>query len=113
MVIGSTIVQSAPTGVVGPPLPVNTALPAITDATSGNVQQVTVGDTLDGTLGSWSGAVAYAWAWQDCPPTGACSTVASGGPTSSASTVPTYLVANGDKGDTIQLLVTAYNTPQG
>lgn len=112
MVVGSRIVQSAPTGVVGPPLPVNTSLPAITDVTSGSTQSVTVGDTLNGTLGSWTGAVDYAWAWQHCTSSSACSTVASGGPTSDASTVASYVVQDSDKGDTIQLVVTAYNTPQ-
>lgn len=112
MVVGTTIVSSPPTGIVGSPLPVNTTAPTITDVTSGNVQSVTVGDVLHGTLGVWTGAVDYSWAWQQCTSANVCSTVASGGPTSNGATVPTYTVQASDRGDTIVLAVTAFNTPQ-
>lgn len=113
MTVGNTIVQSTPTGVVGPALPVNTAIPTISDATSGSVQNVTVGDVLNGTLGSWTGAVDYSWAWQRCL-SGTCTTIsgATGGPTSNVATIPTYTIQSADQGDTLQLLVTAFNTPQ-
>lgn len=111
MVVGNTIVSSTPTGVVTPSLPVNTVLPTITDKSSGSTSSVTVGDVLNGGLGTWTGAVSYTWAWQHCVAS-ACTTVASGGPVTDATTVPTYTVATGDIGDTIQLLVTAFNTKQ-
>lgn len=112
MIVGNTIVTSAPTGVVAPPLPVNTALPTISDVTSGTTSSVTVGDVLNGKLGTWTGAISYEWVWQHCSTALGCSTVASGGPVTDAATVPTYTVVSGDQGDTIVLVVTAFNTKQ-
>lgn len=112
MVVGTTIVSSTPTATVGAALAVNTTAPAIADITSGSTQSVTTGDVLHGTLGAWTGAAGYSWAWQHCTASDSCSTVASGGPTPNAQTIPTYTVQSSDVGDTIVLVVTAFNTAQ-
>ena len=54
-----TISPDLPTGSGGGSVPLNTALPTV----SGTAQ---VGQTLSGTVGSWSGASSFAQQWQRC-----------------------------------------------
>jgi len=100
---GNTVAVSAPTQQVGLPLPVNTALPTIVDNGPGTLSAPLVGDSLTGTQGTWTGAVAFAYQWMDCNATGAsCTPIA--GATSAA-----YTIAASDAGHTIVFQVTAYN----
>lgn len=108
-----TTATSVATIVVGPPLAVNTSLPTISDAHPAIAGQVTTGDSLTGSLGTWTGALSYEWSWEDCDSAGAnCTTIAgsSGGPVST--TTSTYTVQSSDVGHTIRLVVTAFNTVQ-
>lgn len=102
---GSTTVESAPTDIVGRPLPVNTAIPVITDdgAGGGNVgapTTVVVGDNLTGSNGTWKHAVRFTYQWDDCTTT--CAPIP-------GATNTTYTVQDSDVGDTIVFVVTAYN----
>ncbi len=78
--------------------PVNTSLPTI----SGTVKQ---GQTLSASNGSWTGSpTAYAYRWDRCTASGAiCADI--GGATSSS-----YVLALGDVGSTIRVVVTASNS---
>jgi hypothetical protein len=79
-------------------LPANTALPAI----AGVAQQ---GQTLSASTGTWSGSPSsYGYLWQDCD-SGGAGCVAIAGATSSS-----YLLAGGDVGHTIRVVVTAANS---
>jgi hypothetical protein len=94
----STTATSAPTGVVqAAGAPVSTSLPTIT----GTPQ---VGQTLTAGTGSWTGApTSFAFQWQHCDASGAnCADI--GGATGG-----TYVVAAGDAGSTIRVVVTATN----
>ena len=73
-----------------PPPPVNSAAPSI----SGSAQ---VGDQLTASPGAWSGRPTYQYAWSDCNSTGSgCSSI-------SGATNPSYTVASGDVGHTIEV----------
>jgi alpha-tubulin suppressor-like RCC1 family protein len=78
--------------------PVNTSLPTI----SGTTKQ---GQTLSASHGSWSNSpTAYAYRWDRCTASGAiCADI--GGATSS-----TYVLALGDVGSTMRVIVTAANS---
>ena len=76
-------------------MPVNTGLPTV----SGTAQ---VGQTLSGTVGSWSGAGSFAQQWQRC--TGASCTPITG------ATNLAYVPVAADLGFTLGLQVTATNT---
>jgi alpha-tubulin suppressor-like RCC1 family protein len=77
--------------------PVNTSLPTI----SGTTKQ---GQTLSASHGSWSNSpTGYAYRWDRCTASGAiCADI--GGATSS-----TYVLASGDVGSTMRVIVTATN----
>ena len=76
-------------------VPVNTALPTV----SGTAQ---VGQTLSGTVGSWTGASSYSQQWQRC--SGAtCNPIGN-------ATGLTYVPVTADVGFTLRLQVTASNT---
>jgi hypothetical protein len=106
---GSKTAVSGVTTLVGLPLPVNTAVPTITDGGQGGGSvgaptTVVVGDVLTGTNGTWNiGAIRYTYQWEDCSSTGT-SCVAISGATTNA-----YTVQSTDVGDTIVFQVTAYN----
>ena len=89
-----TISTDLPGSTAGTP-PVNTGLPTIT----GTAQ---VGQTLTGTVGTWSGATGFAQQWQRC-------TAASCSPISGATNL-TYVPVVADLGLTLRLQVTASNT---
>ena len=100
--VGAASAASVPTAVVqATGAPTNAALPAI----SGNAQ---VGQTLTATTGSWNGSpTGFAFQWQRCSTTGeSCLDLpgATGG---------TYVVAAGDAGSTIRVVVTATNALGG
>lgn len=105
---GNAVAVSAPTPLVGLPLPVNTAIPVITDGGQGggNVgapTSVVVGDVLTGTNGTWNFAIRFTYQWMDCNASGAsCTAIAS-------ATSSTYTVQSSDVGDTIVFQVTGYN----
>jgi hypothetical protein len=106
---GSKSAVSGVTTLVGLPLPVNTAVPVITDGGQGGGSvgaptTVVVGDVLSGTNGTWNiGAIRYTYQWEDCNSSGT-SCVAISGATTNA-----YTVQSSDVGDTIVFQVTAYN----
>jgi len=97
---GASSASSAASAVVtspAPSAPVNTSLPAI----SGTVQE---GDTLTASDGSWSNSPSsYGYQWEDCNSSGASCGAISGATSSS------YVLASGDVGDTIRVVVTASN----
>ena len=99
---GSTNATSQPSAViqaaVAPPnAPSNTTLPAI----SGTATQ---GQSLSTTNGSWTGSPAsYAYQWQDCDSSGNNCTNISG------ATANTHLLATGDVGETVRVVVKATN----
>jgi hypothetical protein len=97
---------SAPTGVIGMPLPVNTAPPTITDGGQGGgtLSTPVVGDVLTGTTGTWTNAVRYTYAWDDC--TNATPSVCTPIPGANATS---YTIASTDVGNSIEFFVTAYN----
>jgi hypothetical protein len=103
---GNTAAVSSPTGTVSRPMPVNTALPTITDGGQGGgtLSGPQVGDVLTGTNGTWTNAVRFTYAWEDCttasPPV--CTPI-------SGATSQTYTVQSSDVGSTIELVVTGYN----
>jgi len=78
-------------GVIGDVLPVNTALPVITGAT-------TIGSLLSSTTGTWTG-----------PPTGYAYQWKRGGVAIGGATASTYTLVNADNGTTITVTVTASN----
>jgi hypothetical protein len=106
---GSKSAVSGVTTLVGLPLPVNTAVPVITDGGQGGGSvgaptTVVVGDVLSGTNGTWNiGAIRYTYQWEDCNSSGT-SCVAISGATTNA-----YTVQSSDVGYTIVFQVTAYN----
>jgi hypothetical protein len=81
----------------GPATPANTALPEIT----GTAQQ---GQTLTASTGSWSGSpTSFAYQWEDCDSAGAgCASIGQ-------ATASSYVLAAGDLGRTVRVLVTASN----
>ncbi len=82
-------------GSSSPSVPLNTALPTV----SGTAQ---VGQTLTGTVGTWTGATSFAQQWQRC--SGAsCNPIAN-------ATALTYVPVAADVGFTLRLQVTASNT---
>jgi hypothetical protein len=83
------------TGGGAPSAPVNTAAPSITGSP-------VVSATLTGSIGSWTGAVSYAWAWQR---NGSDIAGASG----TGTTVTGYTVQLADVGQALRLRVTATN----
>jgi uncharacterized repeat protein (TIGR01451 family) len=96
---GSSSASSNQTAVVTGAPPMNTALPSISGTT-------TVGQTLTGAAGTWSGspAPALAYQWQRCDAAGAnCAAI--GGAVAS-----TYTLAPGDEARTIRVEVTATNS---
>jgi len=93
---GSTLATTAPTPVIGLPLPVNTSLPTV----SGTAVQ---GSTLTGSPGTWQYAVRFTYQWQDCDVNGAnCVNIA-------GATGTSYVLQASDVGHTILLAVTGYN----
>ncbi|MGA2455221.1 MAG: hypothetical protein ABSG93_17050 [Solirubrobacteraceae bacterium] len=101
---GSTKATSAATATVvvdPPPVPVNTALPAI----SGTAEE---GQTLSASTGTWSGSpTSYGYQWEDCNSSGeACANV-------SGATSATYKLAASDVGHTLRVVVTATNASGG
>jgi hypothetical protein len=78
--------------------PVNTSAPTIT--TDGTP---TVGETIQGAIGTWTGAVSYAWQWYRAG-------VAIAGASGTGSTVGDYTLVNADQGQDITLGVAATNT---
>lgn len=105
---GNTVAVSAPTPLIGLPLPVNTAIPMITDGGQGGGNTgiptaVVIGDVLTGSNGTWKYAVSFTYQWDDCNSSGQACTPITG------ATGSTYTVQSGDIGDTIELVVTAYN----
>lgn len=94
----SAAAPSAPTAVVVPAPPANTAPPSI----SGRAVQ---GQTLTETHGAWTGApTAYAYQWEDCDGSGgACSAIA-------GATAQTYTLTAADVGHTIRVVESATNT---
>lgn len=78
-----------------PPSPYNTAVPVV----SGRTQS---GSTLSATTGTWvgGGTISYAYQWQSC--TTSCTNIA-------GATGSTYVVASGDLGHQLQVIVTATN----
>jgi hypothetical protein len=96
---GSATAQSAPSAIVAAMPPQSTAPPAVsgTDAT---------GQTLQSSLGSWTGTapLSYAYQWQRCDSSGAgCANVP--GATSS-----TYALTSADAGSTMRVHVSASNS---
>ncbi len=84
--------------VVAPPAaPANTVLPSV----SGTAQE---GQTLSASTGTWSGSpTSYAYQWQDCNTGGeACSSIA-------GATASTRVLAPGDVGHTVRVVVKASN----
>src|SRR5688500_11850698 len=77
--------------------PTNTSLPRI----SGNA---TLGSTLTGTTGSWSGSVlSYSFQWTRCNSSGGnCSAI-------SGASSTTYLIVSADVGSTLRVVVTTRN----
>ena len=98
---GSTSATSAATAVVtasSGQKPVNTALPTI----SGQAQQ---GSALSASTGSWSGSpTRYVYSWRRCDSGGANCRL-----TPDANTTSSYLLASGDVGSTLRVVVTATN----
>ena len=80
-----------------PSPPANTALPVV----SGSAQQ---GQRLTASNGSWTNSpTAFAYQWQDCDSSGAnCSSIA-------GATTSSYMLASGDVGHTIRVVVIASN----
>jgi hypothetical protein len=93
---GTTVAVSTPTPAVPGLPPANTALPTITGPAA-------VGQTLTGSLGTWTGTspVTKTKQWLRCTTT--CTPI-------SGMTGNNYLVHTADIGDTIELAVTATNT---
>lgn len=90
--------------VVGPP--VNTGLPVISDLTSLSASNVTTGDTLQASPGSWNGYptnYAYTYQWQECD-AGGGSCVAIAG-----ATAATYTPVAAEAGHTLRVEVGASN----
>jgi hypothetical protein len=106
---GSKAAVSGTTTAVGLPLPVNTAVPVVTDGGQGGGSvgaptTVVVGDVLSGTNGTWNiGAIRYTYQWEDCNSSGTSCTAISGATTNA------YTVQSSDVGYTIVFQVTAYN----
>lgn len=102
---GSTTAVTAPSPQVGRPLPVNTAIPAITDGGQGGgtIAGPIVGDILTGSNGTWQHAVRFTYQWMDCNASGASCVAIVG------ATTQTYILQDSDVGDTIVFQVTAYN----
>ena len=102
---GNASATTTPTPQVGRPLPVNTAIPAITDGGQGggSLSGPIMGDVLTGSNGTWQYAVRFTYQWEDCDATGAnCIPIL-------GATTQTYTLQNSDVGDTIVFVVTAYN----
>lgn len=92
---GTTSAISAPTGVVVPLAPANTAAPTISGVP-------TEGSQLTATNGSWTNnPTSYAYQWQRCNGT-ACTAI-------SGATVNAYTPGPADFGDTLRVAVTAAN----
>lgn len=93
---GVTTVISDPSPIIVGPAPTNLTLPTI----SGVAQQ---GATLTAAPGTWTNAVSFAYQWEDCDAAGAnCVPIAD-------ATATTYTLAASDVGDTIRVVVTAFN----
>ena len=90
---GTIVGRLVPNGT--PTVPVNTGLPTVT----GTAQ---VGQTLTGTVGSWTGATSFAQQWQRCSGT-TCNPIAN-------ATNLTYVPIAADVGFSLRLQVTATNT---
>jgi hypothetical protein len=104
IVQGNSSSTSAATGVVGRPLPVNTALPVITDTgPNGTLSAPFVDDVLAGSNGTWKYAKSFTYQWEDCDSTGANCVAISG------ATAQQYTLTDSDVGFTIRFVVTAYN----
>jgi hypothetical protein len=97
---GTASVASTPVGPIVANAPVSTVAPTVT----GGAQRT---DTLTATAGSWSGtAITYSYQWQRS---------GDGGTTWASidnANQPTYVLQNGDEGDSVRVLVTAAN-PSG
>jgi hypothetical protein len=92
---GSSPATSAPTAAILPPVPSNTALPAITGTT-------TQGQTLSTSNGSWTGnPTAFSYQWQRCTPT--CANIA-------GATSRSYALTAADVDARLRVLVTARNS---
>jgi uncharacterized repeat protein (TIGR01451 family) len=95
---GSASASSAQTAAVNM-APVDAVLPAITGT-------ATAGQTLSASTGSWSGypVPTYSYQWERCDGAGAnCASIAS-------ATASSYLLATGDVGATVRIVVTGTNS---
>ncbi len=95
---GSALANSAPTAVVAPAPPVNTALPAISGT-------ATDGQALSASPGSWSGTAPlnFTYQWQSCNASGAsCSNM-------SGATASTFALGPSNVGGTVRVVVSASN----
>ena len=95
---GSAAASSAPTSVVAPLPPSNTAAPVVTGSTA-------PGQTLSTSNGSWTGnPTSYVYSWQDCNSSGgSCASI-------SGATSNSYTLQASDVGSTIRSVVTATNS---
>jgi hypothetical protein len=94
---GSTKSSSAASATVVSAAPVNSVLPSV----GGTAEE---GMTLSASTGTWSGSpTSYAYQWEDCNSSGAsCSAI-------SGATASTRVLAAGDVGHALRVLVTATN----
>ncbi len=103
----STTAVTAPTGQVGRPAPVNTAVPTITDGGQGGgtLAGPIVGDILTGSNGTWQHVFNnhFTYQWMDCDTNGAnCVNI-------TGATTNTYTLLDADAGHTIVFAVTGFN----
>jgi hypothetical protein len=80
-----------------------TVLVALHSGTFGSAGSPTVGEVLTTTNGTWTNnPTSYTYQWQHCSSGPGCSNI-------SGATASSYTIVSGDAGDTIVVIVTAYN----
>ncbi len=95
---GSSAAESEPTAPITapPPAPTNSSLPAV----KGTAAE---GQTLTSSNGTWTGSpTSYEHQWQDCTSSGKCTNI-------EGATGASYVLAAGDVGQTVRIVVTATN----